>query len=108
MFVVMVTRYTLRIQSEEYRDVEVGGIHNNHRVLQGSKIRKAGLKSVPTCHGRAEASLQMYSHGTVNGCCQVTRGACIQHRQRMLRNCRGEGCGGKGWDAGNTVNSHKN
>ena len=53
----------------------MGGTHNNHRVLQGSKIRKVGLKSVPTCHGRAEASLHMYSHGAVNGCCQVTGGS---------------------------------
>jgi hypothetical protein len=105
---VMFTRYPLRRQSGEYLDVEVGGIHNNHRVLHGSKIWRVGLKSVPTCHGRAEESLQMYSHGAVNGCCQVTRGAFMQHQQRMLRNCLGEERGGEGWDAGNTVNSHKN
>ena len=81
---------------------------NNHRVLRGSKIRKVGLKSVPTCHGRAEASLQMYSQGAVNGCCQVTGGAFMQHQQRMLLNCCGEGRGREGRDAGNTVNSHKN
>ena len=82
---------------------------NNHRVLRGggSKIRKVGLKSVPTCHGRAEASLQMYSQGAVNGCCQVTEGAFMQQKHRTLQNCCGEGWS-VGRDAGNTVNSHKN